>query len=94
MSCDSKKDLITAMDQLRWRMDSGRSKVPRITSKLNYVKNGAQREANHFSGSRLIGCYPQAEMAVTHRCRSDEPVVKEHRAMVSSYASGFTHAAS
>ena len=94
MSSDSKKDLIGVMDQLRWWMDSGRSKVPRIGSKLIYVKNGAQREANHFSGSRLIKYYPQAKKAVARRCRSGEPVVKEHRAVVSSYASGFAHAAS
>jgi hypothetical protein len=82
------------MDQLRWRMDSGRSKVPRIKRKLIYVEKGAQREANHIGGSRLIRCYPQAKKAVTDRCRSGEPVAKEHRAMVSSYAQGFTHAAS
>jgi hypothetical protein len=82
------------MDQLRWRMDSGRSKVPRITSKLIYVRKGAQREANHIGGSRLIGYYPQAKKAVTHRCRSGEPVAKEYRAIVFSYASGFAHATS
>lgn len=49
-----------------------------IKSKLIYVKKGAQREANHSDGSRLVGCYPQAMKAVTQRCRSGEPVAKEH----------------
>jgi hypothetical protein len=94
MSSDSRKDLIGVMDQLRLRMDSGRSKVPGIRSKLIYVEKGAQREANHIGGSRLIKYYPQAKKAVAHRCRSGEPVAKEHRAIVSSYAPGFAHATS
>jgi hypothetical protein len=49
-----------------------------IKSKLIYVKNGAQREANHSGGSRLIGYYPQEINAITHRCRSGDPVAKEH----------------
>ena len=89
MSPDSKKDLIVTMDQLRMRVDAGRTNEPHARRELSYIKTGAQRGTNQSHGNRLWCAIDGLCCSVAQSRRKEVPIAREHRAMASSYAAGF-----